>query len=55
VSVEQPGNYRVIALRGTDPAQWVTVESRNFAAGTAVLSISDASAVELLVDRRPAK
>ena len=55
VSVVQPGNYRIIALRGTDPAQWVTVESRNFAAGTAVLSIPDASAVELLIDRCPAK
>jgi uncharacterized lipoprotein YddW (UPF0748 family) len=60
VTVDQPGKYRVIARRtakgaeGTAAAsQWETVESRVFEVGTAVLSVSDAEAVELLVDRRP--
>lgn len=54
--VDQGGKYRVIAKRkgtGAAGSQWVTVESRVFEAGTAVLSVGDAEAVELLVDRRP--
>ncbi|MEQ9453985.1 MAG: family 10 glycosylhydrolase [Phycisphaeraceae bacterium] len=49
VTVEQPGQYRVIAHDGE---KWGVVESRFFYAGEHTLAIKDAAKVELLVDRR---
>ncbi|WP_428388029.1 glycoside hydrolase family 10 protein [Mucisphaera sp.] len=49
VTVTDPGQYRVIAHNGET---WEVVESRFFYAGEHTLEITDAAAVELLVDRR---
>ncbi|MFN4241649.1 MAG: glycoside hydrolase family 10 protein [Tepidisphaerales bacterium] len=53
VRVEVPGKYRVVARNASGVRTWRTVESRFFDAGEAVLTVIDADAVELLVDRRP--